>query len=424
MGGVQKGVHIGANVAGRLAKTVSVASSSLFKIAKGTPPDAHLLKESFEKMGVTYIKLGQFIASSPSVFPKEYVNAFADCLDQTTPIDFELVKQVLIDELGDLSAFTSIDPVPLASASIAQVHKAVLKDGRQVALKVQKPNVKTVIDTDLSVLYATFWALEKALPSLKMASLSQMIDEIKQRMADETDFIAESHNLLEFKAFLRDTNNAHITAPDVIDSLTTKKVLTMSLFSGVSLVDNSLLYKLNSNANPAMIMGWVLDTWFLQLMTTGKFHADLHAGNLMYLTDGRVGFLDFGLIGQIDPKSLHACFTLVQGLQSQNYQMMAGAMMDIGMTKPDATIKNQLADDLKKLLTAPTDGTSESLNAFMAQMAYIGKEHGIHFPKDFALLIKQLLYFDRFMMILAPDMDMFGERINKTDRLSTASLKH
>lgn len=421
LGGVQKG----ANVAGRLAKTARVASSSLFKIAKGVPPDAHLLKDSFEKMGVTYIKLGQFIASSPSVFPKEYVSAFADCLDQTTPIDFELVKQVLTDELGNLSAFASIDPIPLASASIAQVHKAVLQDGRQVALKVQKPNVKTVIDTDLSVLYATFWALEKALPSLKMASLSPMIDEIKKRMADETDFIAESHNLLEFEAFLKNTNNTHITAPDVIDALTSKKVLTMSLLTGVSLVDESLIYKINHGANPATIMGWVLDTWFLQLMTTGKFHADLHAGNLMYLTDGRVGFLDFGLVGQIDPKSLHACFSLVQGLQSQNYQLMAEAMVDIGMTKPDIDIKNQLACDLKNLLTAHTDSTSESLNAFMAQMAHIGKKHGIHFPKDFALLTKQLLYFDRFMMILAPDMDMFGERINKTDPLSSTPLiKH
>lgn len=410
---VKKGIHTGANVAGRLAKTAKVAGKSLIQGVKEERFDAHLLKQTFEDLGVTYIKLGQFIASSPSLFPKEYVTAFADCLDQTTPISFESIQQVLIEELGDLSAFSSIDKTPLASASIAQVHKAVLKDGRQVALKVQKPSVETVIHTDLSVLYATFWALEKLVPNLKMASLSPMVSEIKQRMAEETNFIAESCNLLEFHTFLNNTHNTHVTAPTVIETLTTKKVLTMSLFSGVSLVDEALLYTLNSNANPAMIMSWVLDTWFLQLMTTGKFHADLHAGNLMYLNDGRVGFLDFGLVGQINPKSLNACFELVQGLQTKNYTLMANAMIDIGMTaKRDAMIVDKLADDLRHILTTSTDGNNDNLNALMIHIATIAKEHGIHFPRDFALLTKQLLYFDRFMVALAPDMDMFGDRIH------------
>lgn len=143
------------------SKTASVAGLSALRVAQGEKMDAQLLKESFEQMGVTYIKLGQFIASTPSIFPREYILAFQDCLDQTTPVSFDEILAVLREELatderglGDI--FNYIDPKPIASASIAQVHKAVLSDDRQVALKVQKPKVAAIIHTDLTVLHSSF----------------------------------------------------------------------------------------------------------------------------------------------------------------------------------------------------------------------------------------------------------------------------
>lgn len=140
----KQGVRTGVKVLGRLQKTASVAGLSALRVAKGEKMDAYLLKDAFEQMGVTYIKLGQFIASTPSIFPKEYVLAFQGCLDQTTPVPFSQIQSVLQDELCGAGQtlddiFEYIDSVPLASASIAQVHKAVLIGGRQVALKVQSP---------------------------------------------------------------------------------------------------------------------------------------------------------------------------------------------------------------------------------------------------------------------------------------------
>lgn len=405
----------------RLGKTASVAGLSALRVASGEKPDAQLLKETFENLGVTYIKLGQFIASTPTLFPKEYVIAFADCLDQTTPIDFRIVQEIIANELAHLGKlddiFTSIDPKPLASASIAQVHKAVLKTGETVAIKVQKPEVATIMQTDLGVLHGVFWAMEKTVPNFKMTNLAPIVDEIKKRMLAETDFVAESRHLKKFGQFLQATGNDRIVVPTVFERFTTKKVLTMSFFDGVSLIDEAVFGKL---ADPAKIMGEVLDTWFLSLMMTGEFHADLHAGNVMLLKNGKIGFLDFGLMGSIDPTSLQACFSLVEGIQKNDHHQVANAMIDIGMTHDKGKVNvDKLADDLQYLLSQalPTQvdarTQANALHQLMAEFGEVGKRHGIHFPRDFALLTKQLLYFDRFMVTLAPDMDMFGDsRLN------------
>lgn len=416
---VKKGLTTGVNVFGRIQKTASVAGLSALRVAKGEKMDAYLLKEAFEQMGVTYIKLGQFIASTPSIFPREYVLAFQDCLDQTTPVPFAVIRQVLVDELTTTDKllediFEFIDPTPLASASIAQVHQATLKNGQKVALKVQKPNVATVIQTDLGVLHSTFWVIEKLLPSMKAANLAPIIDEMRSRMFAETDFVAESQHIDNFLTYLKQTGNTKVVAPIVHKSLSTKRVLTMDFLVGRSLIDDHL----DLTAEQArQLMSSVLDTWFLSLMVTGEFHADLHAGNLMLLDNGKIAFLDFGLVGAINPASLQACFALVQALQANDYQGMAQAMVGIGMTHSmDKMNVDGLADDLKRMLgkinpnqyNQTTDmPQTDSLNMLMLEMAEVGKRHGIHFPRDFALLTKQLLYFDRFMLTLAPEMELF-----------------
>lgn len=418
----KKTLNAGVNVLGRLHKSASVATLSALRVAKGEKMDAYLLKEAFMQMGVTYIKLGQFIASTPTLFPREYVLAFADCLDSTPPVPFSQICEVLSEELSGLTGksleeiFEVIDPAPLASASIAQVHRATLKDGRQVALKVQKSHVQTIMQTDLGVLHSVFWTMERLMPAVRAVNLAPIVDEIRTRMAAETDFLAEARHIDKFHEFLSSAGLGHITAPTVHHKLSTKRVLVMDLLMGESLVDDKLSeMTARHHTTPQKLMSDVLDAWFLSLMKTGEFHADLHAGNLLYLYDGRIAFLDFGLVGQIKPASLQACFSWVHALQTGDYQGMARAMVDIGMTHTldDGQI-TRLADDLERMIDKTThDGHEpEHLSVFMLEMTQIGKRYGIHFPRDFALLTKQLLYFDRFMVTLAPDMELFeGERL-------------
>ena len=415
------------NIVNRVGQTASVTALSALRVAKGEKPDAMLLKETFEQLGTTYIKIGQFIASTPSLFPREYVRAFQDCLDQTTPLSFDYIEQVLKEELALdgqtlTDKFAFIDPKPLASASIAQVHAARLHNGDEVVLKVQKPNVETIMQTDLGVLYGVTKLLELLMPSMKFASIAPIIDEIRLRMLAETDFIAEAQNIRDFQQFLKVSGNIKVVAPRVYDELTTKRVLTMSRLRGVSMVDEVVMRQYCDD--PAQVMADTLNTWFASLMLCNSFHADLHAGNLMLLTDGRIGFIDFGIVGKLKPESWRACMGMMQALQSSDYQAMAHHMIDMEMTHDRSQVDvSALGADLERMMKtimaedkAFTSGVpfnskqqADDLNKMMLEIVDVGKRHGIRFPRDFALLTKQMLYFDRFMRTLAPDMDMFSD---------------
>lgn len=418
-----------ANILGRFGQTVGVAGWSALRIARGDKPDAHLLKDTFEQLGTTYIKIGQFIASTPSLFPRDYVEAFQGCLDQTTPVPYAYIEQVLTEEFATDPAglleqyFAAIDPNPIASASIAQVHGAVLADGTQVVIKVQKPNVTTIMQTDLGVLHGVSKMLELAMPSLRFASMAPITDEIRTRMLAETDFIAEAANIRDFHRFLNETGNQRVTAPQVIDELTTTRVLTMTRLHGVSMIDEQAMRRYCTD--PAQVMADTLNTWFASLLACDSFHADLHAGNLMLLSDGRIGFIDFGIVGVLKADSWHACIGMLQALQVHDYDAMAEHMIDMGMTHERERINpRQLSADLHKVMqqllaqdqqlneikTINPERQVEDLNKMMLEMTEVGKRHGIHFPRDFALLTKQMLYFDRFMRHIAPDMDMFSDQ--------------
>ncbi len=415
------------NIVNRVGQTASVTALSALRVAKGEKPDAMLLKETFEQLGTTYIKIGQFIASTPSLFPREYVRAFQDCLDQTTPLSFDYIEQVLKEELALdgqtlTDKFAFIDPMPLASASIAQVHAARLHNGDEVVLKVQKPNVETIMQTDLGVLYGVTKLLELLMPSMKFASIAPIIDEIRLRMLAETDFIAEAQNIRDFQQFLKVSGNIKVVAPRVYDELTTKRVLTMSRLRGVSMVDEVVMRQYCDD--PAQVMADTLNTWFASLMLCNSFHADLHAGNLMLLTDGRIGFIDFGIVGKLKPESWRACMGMMQALQSSDYKAMAHHMIDMEMTHDRSQVDvSALGADLERMMKTImaedrnfTSGVpfnskqqADDLNKMMLEIVDVGKRHGIRFPRDFALLTKQMLYFDRFMRTLAPDMDMFSD---------------
>ncbi len=419
---------------GRIGETVIVAAQAGVKYATEKPSNAKLMRETFESLGSTYIKLGQFIASTPSLFPREYVEEFQGCLDQTPTLPFSYIQGVLNEEFEGRNLneiFSFIDEKPLASASIAQVHAAKLVTGEDVVIKVQKPGVETILYTDLNVVHWATKLLERAVPKIKFASLSEIVNEIKVRMVREVDFIEEAQNLDDFIQYLNVSGNQAATAPKVYHQFSTRRVLTMQRLYGVSLTDFDVVKKYAKD--PTQVLITAMNTWFGSLMLCKSFHADLHAGNLMLLEDGRIGFIDFGIVGQLNPEVWSACMAFMDALQHTNYTAMAENMLKMGMThqKIDTQV---LADDLERLfsgvlLADPQEILSSNpadLNDIMMDMIGVGERHGIKFPRDFALLFKQMLYFDRFMRVLAPYTDIYADqRLKMVHNIESASLlKH
>ncbi len=412
----------------RLAQTaVVVAQAGVRHQSQPELGKARLLRESFEQLGATYIKLGQFIASTPSLFAREYVEEFQGCLDRTPPVPFAHIeaqlRQAFDRPLAEI--FAHIDPDPLASASIAQVHAARLVTGEEVVIKVQKPGIEAMLRTDLGVVHGSLKLMELLLPKVRFAALSDIMDEIRTRMVREVDFVEEAANIADFQQFLKLTGNTQVIAPKVYPEASSRTVLTMQRLYGVALTDVEVMKK--HTRDPAHVLIVTMNTWFASLMLCKSFHADLHAGNVLLLEDGRIGFIDFGIVGQLKPEVWAACIAFMDALQRMDYPLMATQMVRMGMTT-GAVDEARLAADLEKIfgtmmstdpqamlgaaqggLNAMAGGDLGELNDLMLDMVATGERHGIHFPRDFALLMKQMLYFDRFMRVLTPDMDVFAD---------------
>ena len=420
--GERSGLSLALNTARggfRIAETLGVVGrQGLGWLLGNRPPVPALLRTTFESLGTTYIKLGQFIASSPSIFPEEYVEEFQRCLDRTPPLPFHYIRQTIEKELGQPleDLYQSVDPKPLASASIAQVHTAKLKNGQDVVIKVQRPGVQNVLLTDFNFLYLAARITERLAPGLSKSAISGVIEELQAGMLEECDFIKEAANLKAFNAFLKDTGNTSAVAPEPVMSHTSGKVLTMERFFGVPLTDMNVLKKYTDD--PAQTLISALNTWFSSLMMCDFFHADVHAGNLMLLEDGRVGFIDFGIVGRIRREAWDGMAKFFDAIGRGDIRQMAEAMAVIGMTREEVDV-DALARDIEKLQGAlgqvdpsaliQADRNDKEVNRLLMDLVKIGEGHGIRFPREFALLLKQFLYFDRYVQVLAPEMDMFTD---------------
>ncbi|KAA0067028.1 putative aarF domain-containing protein kinase [Cucumis melo var. makuwa] len=409
----------------------------------GLPTDLQLgllsptyLRRLFERMGATYIKLGQFIASAPTLFPQEYVEEFQKCFDQAPPIPFEEIKKIIQDDLGRPidSVYEYIDPNPIASASIAQVHGARLRGSRDdVVIKVLKPGIEDILVADLNFVYIVARILEFLNPELSRASLVSIVKDIRESMLEEVDFYKEANNIESFRRYLEDMGlTRQATAPKVYHHCSTRRVLTMQRLYGVPLTDLQPISSLVPNPEASLITA--LNVWFGSLLACDTFHADVHAGNLWLLRDGRIGFLDFGIVGRISPETWAAMDVFLASIATEDYESMASALIQMGATNNDvnavafardlenifSTIKDL---DTEIVIATAREGRSGStavaanilvderqMNKLFLDVLQVSESYGLRFPREFALLMKQLLYFDRYTRLLAPNMNMLQDQ--------------
>ncbi len=394
--------------AGVAAKAAAKGVGARLRGRKDAGPVA--LRTAFEDLGPTYVKLGQLVASSQGLFPEPYCQEFRKCLDRVRPFPFADVERTLRAELGrdPGELFDRIDPEPLASASIAQVHAARLRDGQEVVIKVQRPNITRLVEADLRVLRLG----ARALTHVKHGELANpvgVIEDFECSIREELDFRREAKNMAEFNRIMGMRGHTRVAAPRVHGELSTQRVLVMERFFGHRVDDVEKLRAKNVDTEAQLLLG--MRAWFQCMLLHGFFHGDVHAGNLMSLDDGRVGFLDFGIVGRFARAQRDQVGDYLVAFATGDFAKLADVMMTMGSVDRSRVDAKKLAEDLAAAY-GPILGdevTPAKYADILPAILRAGVQHGMRMPREFVLVVKQMLYFDRYARLLAPRLNVFRD---------------
>ncbi|NMO01673.1 AarF/ABC1/UbiB kinase family protein [Gordonia sp. TBRC 11910] len=408
----------------RLASALTHTAAGVGRFALHTADDAlhgklpsaqraaHEVVETFEHLGPTYVKLGQLIASSPGVFSDTLAGEFETLLDQVTPADSDDVAEVFRREFGKTpdEVFATFDPVPIASASIAQVHTATLPTGEEVVVKIQRPGIAKRLAPDVALLERVAGIVELS-DYGKMLSARHVVEDFADGLDAELDFLNEASTMQEwFDCLQPGPFGDRVRVPAVYRDYSTPRVLTMERIYATRIDDVDAVRAAGHDGTELCrnLLLSLLDSAF----HGGLFHGDLHAGNVLVDDDGKLVLLDFGIVGRFTPRTRRILRQLVVDLiVKKDYDSAGRAIFLLGAVhKPGSTAKG--GDDLKKV-TAPLSTTAlndMSYTDLGRQMAAVAKAHDARLPRELVLVGKQLLYVEKYMKLLAPRWKAVGDK--------------
>jgi len=369
-----------------------------------------LIRMWCEDMGPTFIKFGQIVASSSGMFPDRYVKEFQKVLDRVKPFPFAEVKRTLDQELGAEKAaqLIDIDPQQLASASIAQVHTAKLKDGTPVVIKVQRPGIIGRCMADMKLMRILARLVARFKKNAELANPVGIIDDFTNTLSEELDFRKEAANLQRFNDIMAELDHKNIRAPVPHSEFITRKVLVMERFMGLRVDSYDEIKARGIDGETKLVVG--LRAWFQCVVFYGFFHGDVHAGNLMLLDNGDLGFLDFGIVGRFDDAARYLVTDYMIAFASGNYRRLAEIILEMAGRPPDLEF-DAFVKDLGETYSPLLRLSFAEVNYadFLPGIQKTATRHRVKMPNEFILITKQLLYFDRYAKALAPKLNVFTD---------------
>ncbi len=367
---------------------------------------AERIRMAFEELGPTFIKLGQILSCRPDLIPVEYVQEFDKLLDDIPSFPFNQVQEIVEADLSASldSIFEFFKNTPIAAASIGQVHKARLVTGEDVVVKVQRPDIHDIIRVDLEIMHDLSILMEKTFAAIQIQKPSIIVDEIANTMGKELDYTIEALNMARFGKLFK--NDKRIYVPHVFFEFTTERVLVTDFIDGIKITSPAEEIK-KTGADAKVFVDQAVDLLLKQIFDYGFFHADPHQANIFGLKDGRLCFIDFGIMGRIDLKTREAFIDLAFSLVKKDVSKTLDAILNIMLWDEDIDLKSA-EKDINEFIELYFNRHFRNINVrkLLNRLLLLLKKHNLRMPPELFLMLKCMATMESLCRRVNPDVDI------------------
>ena len=362
------------------------------------------LREILEDLGPTYVKLGQIMSMRSDMLPENYCRELTKLRTEVKPLPYGLVSRLIEDELKEPveNIFSHIDEIPLGSASIAQVHPAVLKDGRKVVIKIQRPSIREIMKNDISLMKKATGILKLATGTKGLIDFNTILDELWKTSQEEMNFIQEAANLDLFYANQKDI--AYVTCPQVFHAFTTPRLLVMDYIDGIQIDEIEHLKELGYDMTE--IGQKTAENYCKQILEDGFFHADPHPGNL-WISGGQIAWLDLGMTGQLPEHNKQLLKKAIAAILEQDIYSLKNVLLTFGEPQDrvnHARLYTDIDDILNRYLSM--DFGTMKLGDLIDRLFSLLKEHRLAITPDITLLGRSMITMEGTLTLCAPDVSI------------------
>lgn len=379
-------------------------------------PQTVRVRKVLEELGPTFVKLGQVLSLRPDLIPQDWADEFRKLQDDVPPVEFSRVKALLEIEYpkGLSETFKSIDEKPVAAASIAQVHRAVLLDGTPVVLKIMRPGIRDTLDADMSILRGLAEFAEEHFSDLGYSPI-EVVDQFSKEIERETDMMLEGRSLDRFQRDFEE--NEHVHFPRVYWEVTTGSILAMEEVPGKAL--SKLKLDEMSREDLETIVKRGTDAVFRQCLETGFFHADPHPGNIFVTPECELYFIDCGMTGHADPRTTSLLSELVQAVITADLEQVIEVVITLGDADPIIAEDRHFRADAWEFVSRFENATLETLHMGDLLQDFFDKirRNNLNVPSDIVFLIKAITTIESVGEWLAPDFDIVNHVRPHIERL-------
>ncbi len=363
------------------------------------------LAEDLKNMGPTYVKLGQLLSTRPDLIPEPYLKALESLQDDVEEIPYSEVQKIVEEEIGQRisKAFESFEVQPLASASIGQVHLAVLRSGKKVAVKIQRPGVRKNFIEDLDTLKELTDVAVKHSKTAKKYAVDEILDELRFILLNELDYVKEAENLIALGENTR--KYPKIVIPQPVEGYSTSKILTMDYIDGQKITSISPISRIETNYKP--LVDELVAAYLKQIIFDGFAHADPHPGNVHLTKDNRIALMDLGMVAKFGPDLRENILKLLIAISKYNGEETANTLLKMSEYDKNADLAG-FRKEINRLVLDSQNKTAKDLQTgrLLIQMNKVAAEKGIKLPVELNILGKILMNMDQIVAVLTPDYDL------------------